>query len=166
PYDYHQFDTQSRVFGAFDDDVCIGALRVVSQAPLIPPVLTDCKVWELQYWQSMGNQFAELATQAVEKPYRHQMVGLMLIRAAYTDARIQGVTAFAFVTEPEYVEYLNNEVHFVCRQIGDIGFKGWECAPYVHVFDEVETKLAATDPDSFNWFTAGVPDELLAVERP
>ncbi|MBP9827252.1 hypothetical protein KBC99_02110 [Candidatus Saccharibacteria bacterium] len=166
PYDYHQFNDQSRVFGAFDGGVCIGALRVVSQTPLVPPVMADCKVWDLQYWQSMGDKFAELATQAVEEKYRHQMVGLMLIRAAYTDARLRGLLAMAVITEPENVEYLNNEVHFACRQIGDIGFKGWQCAPYIHFFDEVETKLAAADPNSFNWFTGDVPDELLAVVRP
>lgn len=166
PYDYHLYNAQSRVFGAFDGEVCIGALRVVLQSPLLPPVLADCEVWDLQHWRSMGAQFAELATQAVEQEYRHQMVGLMLIRAAYTDARINGLTALGLITEPENVEYLNNVVHFACRQVGSIGFKGWKCAPYIHVFEEVETKLAAADPASFNWFTGDVPDELLAVARP
>jgi len=166
PYDYRRYDSQSRVFGAFEGKICVGALRVVSQAPLLPPVLADCQVWDIAEWQSMGETFAELATQAVVQDYRHQMVGLMLIREAYTDARIRGLKALAVITEPANVKYLNEEAHFACRQIGEIGFKGWECAPYIHVFDEVETKLAAADPESFNWFTSGVPDELMAVPRP
>ncbi len=165
PYDYRRFDEQSRVFAAFIDGACVGVLRVIAQSPLLPPVLEDCDVWDIGEWQAMGEKFAELGTQAVLEEYRHSGVGLSLIRAAYVDARLRGLVALAVITEPENVDFLNNTANFACRQIGGVGFKGWECAPYIHVFSEVEVKLAAADPGSYAWFTEGIPDDLLAVPR-
>lgn len=165
PYDYEKYNAQCRVFGAFDGQKCVGAVRMVQQAPLIPPVLEDCEIWDLTSWQEMGGRFEELATQAVLREYRKLMVGLDLVRAAYADARNRGVQVMALILEPERAQFLNDTVHFACRQIGEIGYKGWECAPYAHVLDEVERKLASADPELYAWFTECVDPSLLAAPR-
>ena len=166
PYDYGRYDAQSRVFAAFTDEgVCIGALRLIAQSPLLPPVLAECRVWDVNEWVSMGATFEELGTQAVEKQFRHANVGMSLVRAGYQSARIRGVTALAFITEPRNAEFMNDELHFACRQIGGVGFHGWECAPYIHLLSEVEVHLSQEDPASYAWFTEGIPDHLLAAPR-
>lgn len=166
PYDYRAYDDQSRMFGAFDGDRCIGALRIVAQAPLLPPALAHCTVWDPEAYIAMGDQFAEMATHAVLEEYRHRGVGLDLIRASYVDGHLRGLKAMAVITEPETAQWLNDNVHFACRQIGDVGFKGHPCAPFIHVFAEVERKLAEEDPNLYRWFTEGIPEELLAAPLP
>jgi len=166
PYDYERFDAQSRVFAAFTEDgVCIGALRLIAQSPLLPPSLSECEVWDLDEWTAMGTAFEELGTQAVEEEFRHSGVGVSLIKACYQSGRLRGLTAMAVITEPETAVFLNDHLHFACRQIGEVGFHGWDCAPFIHVFSEVETKLAQKDPASYAWFTEGIPDHLLAAPR-
>ena len=165
PYDYDRFDAQSRVFGAFDEGRCIGAVRMVAQSPLSPPVLADCEVWDKSTWENLGYRFEELATQAVQKEYRKLMVGLDLVRTAYADARNRGVEVMALILEPDRAEFLNDVVHFACRQIGEIGYKDWDCAPYAHVLDEVEQKLASADPSLYAWFTEQVDPDRLAAPR-
>lgn len=165
PYDYSLYDAQSRVFGAFDSTHCVGAVRMVTQVPLRPPILADCEIWDMPAWENLGDRFEELATQAVLKGYRKLMVGLDLVRAAYADARNRGVEVMALILEPERAQFLNETVHFACRQIGEVGYKGWECAPYAHVLDEVEQKLSVADPATYAWFTEDVEPSLLAAPR-
>lgn len=165
PYDYPKYNDQSRVFGAFEGSTCVGAVRVVAQNPLPPPVLADCKIWRVSEWQAMDERFEELATQAVLKPYRKLMVGLDLVRAAYADARNRGVEVMALILEPERAQFLNDTVHFACRQIGEVGYRGWECAPYAHILDEVERKLSVADPETYAWFTEDVDPSRLAAPR-
>ncbi|MDQ5943866.1 MAG: hypothetical protein QG675_634 [Patescibacteria group bacterium] len=166
PYDYGRFDAQSRVFAAFTEDgVCIGALRLITQSPLLPPSLSECTVWDVNEWMNMEKSFEELGTQAVEKEFRHSGVGVELIRACYRSGRLRGLTAMSVITEPETAAFLNDHLHFACRQIGEVGFHGWDCAPFIHVFSEVEQKLALKDPASYAWFTEGIPDDLLAAPR-
>lgn len=165
PYDYERYNHQSTMFGAFDRGRCVGALRLITQAPLEPPVLTDCVIWDRDAWTRLGGSFEELATHAVESEYRSQGVGLMLMKAAYSSARRRGVTHLAVITEPSNAEFLNNTYHFVCNQIGDVGFKGWDCAPYIQVLDDFEASLAGADPRLYSWVTDGLPDALISVPR-
>lgn len=166
PYDYHQWDEFSRVFAAYDGERLIGVIRTIPQSPLEPPVLIHCSLWDAAKWRAMGSEFEELATQAVLPEYEHRFVGMRLIRAAYTDARIRGVQAMAVITEPENVEKLNTEYSFACEQIGDLGFLGWDCAPFIHVLGDVERKMAAERPELYAILAKDVPPHLLAVPLP
>lgn len=166
PYNYHQWDPYSRVFAAYDGTRLVGVIRTIPQSPLEPPVLIHCELWEPAKWRMMAGEFEELATQAVLPEYEHQFVGMRLLRAAYTDGRRRGVKAMAVITEPENVEKLNTEYSFACVQIGEVGFLGWACAPFIHVFDDVERKMAAERPDLYRILARDVPPELLAAPLP
>lgn len=164
PYNYDEFDEQSVMFGAFDGDRCIGALRLIKQSPKLPPVLADCQVWDVEEWISLGERFEEMGTHAVLPEYQKRNIGVELIKAAYTNGRIRGLTCMGVITEPDTAAHLNDILHFACRQIGEVGFHGWDCAPFIHVFDEVEQKVSEFDPGLYAWFVEGVPRELLSVQ--
>lgn len=166
PYDYHRYDRQSIMFGAFEGPRCVGALRLIEHAPVVPPILAECRLWNKAALTALGGSFEELGTQAVDAAWRNQGVGLMLLRAAYQSLRRRGVTAIGFITEPEYANHLNSAFHFTCRQIGDIGYLGWACAPYLLVLDDVEESLAQRSPEFYAWVTDGLPPELLSVPLP
>lgn len=131
PYDYDHLDAQSIMLGAFLEGECVGALRLIAQSPVAPPVLADCRVWDPHIWQQLGGRFEEVGTVAVPKQHQHRGVGYSLYASAYGNAKARGVTHWGIVMEPERVDFFNTSLFFTFQQVGEIGYKGWDCAPYV-----------------------------------
>lgn len=134
PYDYRKYDTQSYLIGAFDGKKAVGAVRLIGGTPgLLPPILTECKMFNAhQYTQkALEGIFEEIGTVAVLPKYRSQMVSVDLYRAATDCARKRGVIEWGIIEEPERVRQMNDTLHFKFWLEGELGYHGWDCAPFV-----------------------------------
>ena len=151
PYDYECYNQQSVLLGAFVQGQCVGALRLIAQTPIAPPVLLDCTVWEPEQWQQLGLRFEELGTVAVLPEYEKQGIGFMLYASAYGNARLRGVTHWGIVMEPFRVDILNTNFHFTFFEVGDMGYKGWDCTPNVMVLLDTERNLFENDPAMYEY---------------
>lgn len=134
PYSYRLYDDQSYLIGAFDGKKAVGAVRLIGATKdLLPPVITDCKIYHRPAYtaKALEGLFEELGTVAVLPEYRSRMVSMDLYRAATDCARKRGVKEWAIIIEPERAEYMNRRLHFKFWKDGDLGYQGWDCAPFV-----------------------------------
>ncbi|QQS26820.1 hypothetical protein IPM44_03820 [bacterium] len=158
PYDYRQFDDQSRVFGAFDGDICIGALRMIGAGRHLPPFITDCQLWHPEVPMALFHtgQLEELGTVVVVEASRSANIALELYRAAFQTSRGLGVTHWGIVMEAERTEFLNTAIHTTFEQCGDIGFHDWAIPPYIMDLLEFEKNMHDCDPAFYAWATEGM----------
>lgn len=160
PYDYEIYEDQSVMLGAFENGECIGALRLIAQAPLPPPILADCQIWDPEMWQSLGARFEEVGTVAVPEHLQHKGIGYALYAFAYGNAKARGVTHWGIIMEPKRVDFFNTSLFFTFDQIGEVGYKGWDCAPYVMDIREGIQNIYRNDPGMYELVQSYVPEDL------
>lgn len=157
PYEYRAYDSQSTVLAAYIDDKCVGVIRLISQSPVDPPIVKDCKVWNPQQLCELGDRFEEVGTVAVLPEYEHSGVGMSLYLSAYGSALDRGVTHWGIVMEPERVEFFNTAFHFAFQVIGEIGYKGWDCAPYLMEIERAERNMFEKDYSLYQLVQQHIP---------
>lgn len=148
PYEYRKYDGQSFLLGAFDGKKAIGALRLIGATKdLLPPVITDCKIKKRGSYsqKALEGLFEELGTVAILREYRSRMVSVDLYRAATDCARKRGVLEWGIIIEPERAQHMNDRLHFGFWQEGDLGFHGWDCAPFVLNIEDTLKKIKKKD---------------------
>lgn len=160
PYYYEIYDAQSVMIGAFVGGQCVGAIRLIAQQPIEPPVLKDCSVWEPGEFQGLAEKFEEVGTVAVLPEYEHAGIGMALYLSAYGSALDRGVTHWGIVLEPERVEFFNTNFHFAFVVIGDLGFKGWDCAPYAMRIEEAERNMYEHDYNLYELVQSYIPERF------
>ncbi len=160
PYDYEIYDGQSVMLGAFVDEHCVGVIRLIAQDPVLPPVLNDCVVWSPDELRALGGRFEEVGTVAVLPEYEHSGIGLALYCSAYGSALERNVTHWGIVMEPERVEFFNSNFFFTFSVIGELGYKGWACSPYVMNLEEAERNIFRNDSDMYELVQSYLPERF------
>ncbi len=157
PYDYQQYEAQSRVFGAFDAGRCVGAVRVITSGPLLPPFIHHCKLWDTQMCLELfrAGKLEELGTVAVPDDMQKSGISIELYRAAYQSAVRLGVSHWGIVMESERTEFLNGFIHTTFEQCGDVGFRGWPIPPYIMSLSDFDANLHENDPALHAWTHEG-----------
>ena len=157
--EYEVYIPQSHFFGGFDGKGCGGMVRLITGAPLLPPVLSLGLVIEEtpEKWRSLAStlKLDEFATIAVEESRRGLDLFLDLVRVSYRDAKERGVTHFGIIMEKERVEALNSFYKFRYRQVGPEQHYQGEVhlvAPFILDFKDQEDYLLKEDPDYLDWF--------------
>lgn len=160
PYDYHCYDDQSVMLGAFDGEKCVGVIRLIAQQPILPPVLKDCVVWEPRVWQALGSCFEEVGTVAVLPEYEHSGIGLALYCCAYGSALQRGVTHWGIVMEQDRIDFFNENFFFTFAPIGEVGYKGWDCTPSAMVLEEAERNIYRNDRELYELVQSHLPERF------
>ncbi len=160
PYDYHKYDSQSVLLGAFMADKCVGVIRLIAQHPILPPVLQDCVVWDAGFWQHLGQMFEEVGTVAVLPEYEHLGIALALYCSAYGSALERGVTHWGIVMEQERIDFFNEVFFFTFEPIGEVGYKGWKCTPSAMVLEEAERNIHRNDRNLYELVQKHIPERF------
>ncbi len=160
PYDYEIYDSQSVMLGAFVGGDCVGAIRLIAQDPVLPPVLKDCVIWSPDDLRALGSRFEEVGTVAVLPEYEHSGIGLALYCSAYGSALERNVTHWGIVMEPERVEFFNTSFFFTFNVIGELGYKGWACSPYAMNLEEAERNIFRNDKDLYALVQTYIPERF------
>jgi hypothetical protein len=85
---------------------------------------------------------------------------MALYLSAYGSALDRGVTHWGIVMEPERVEFFNTSFQFAFHAIGDIGYKGWDCAPYLMEIERAERNMFERDYALYELVQKYIPDRF------
>lgn len=161
---YKKYEPQSRVFGAFKADQCIGITRLFAGAPELPPFLEEMPFDNPELRTSLlkgakNGLVEELGTVAIDKKASKELgakrlqVALGLWRLAYRDAYERGIESWGIIMEPERVEKMNRFLGFTFKQVGPvIEYQGGGCAAHLMDLNEVRGNMEATNPNLYGWF--------------
>ena len=161
--DYNmRLSQQTRLFGVFDGDDCVGSTRLFTNGSHTPPFLTQMLYSNPEEKNILLDQFSagkveELGTAATDNDPKYRKVAILIWRLALRDAIQRGVEKWGIIMEPRRVDVVNRLYGFNFTRLGEpVDYQGGECA--AHLLDLSNPVNEATKPDLRKWF---IEDPLL-----
>jgi len=155
---YDRYLDQSRFYVADWNGRIAGVLRVIENAPHLPPVREEFETFPEFVEVTEHPGFEEVGICAVHPLFVNTELGIHLYRTAWRDAKSRGVTHWGAITEGWLWRLFAKRYYFTFAQAGpESYYMGAVNYPLVMAFQDVELRMRQSDPEMFEWFTSGIP---------